>query len=492
MGREKQDEAGGVEKATIPLLKDQNAAEEKEGEIKREIWMETKKLWRIVGPAIFTRVSTYAIFVITQAFAGHLGELELAAISIVNNVIVGFNYGLFIGMATALETLCGQAFGAKKYDMLGVYLQRSWIVLFLCSILLLPMYFFATPILKFFGQPDDIAELSGTIALWAIPTHFSFAFFFPINRFLQCQLKNMVIAISSGVALVVHIFVCWLFVYRLNLGVVGAIATANVSWWLNGFILFTYITCGGCPLTWTGFSMEAFTKLWEFTKLSASSGIMLCLENWYYRILIVMTGNLENAKTVVDSMSICMSINGLEMMVPLAFFAGTGVRVANELGAGKGKRAKFAMVISVTQSLIVGIIISVLILFLHNQIGWIFSSSENVIKSVNNLSLLLAFSILLNSVHPVLSGAAVGSGWQSLVAFINLACYYFIGLPLGFIMGWIFNSGVKGIWAGMIFGGTAMQTLLLIFFTMRCNWEKEAQKASMSVKKWSVSDARPV
>ncbi|XP_048625328.1 protein DETOXIFICATION 28 isoform X3 [Brassica napus] len=542
-----------LEKAMIPLLGDDNVAEEKDRKTKRKIWMETKKLWRIVGPAIFTRVSTYSIFIITQAFAGHLGELELAAISIVNNVIVGFNYGLLLGMATALETLCGQAFGAKKYDKLGVYLQRSWIVLFLCSILLLPVYFFTSPILKFVGQPDDIAELSGTVAVWAIPAHFSFAFFFPINRFLQSQLKNMVIAISSGVAFVVHIFVCWLFVYVLKLGVIGTIATANVSWWLNVFILFTYTTCGGCPLTWTGFSVEAFTRLWEFTKLSASSGIMLCLENWYYRILIVMTGNLQDAKIAVDSMSICMLINGLETMIPLAFFAGTrylgshipnyprkgssaptegmlnplwpgfelvmtgtsaevsippdhearlrtirfgctsslyktsynylffilllvwllhlfrliriitcfcSVRVANELGAGNGGKARFAMIISVIQSLIIGIILSVLVVFLHNQIGWIFSSSEAVIKAVNNLSILLAFTILLNSVYPVLSGAAVGSGWQSVVAYINLGCYYFIGLPLGFVMGWVFNTGVK------------------------------AQKASMRVKNWQVSDAR--
>lgn len=28
------------------------------------------------------------------------------------------------------------------------------------------------------------------------------------------------------------------------------------------------------------------------------------LENWYYRILIVMTGNLENAKIAVDALSI--------------------------------------------------------------------------------------------------------------------------------------------------------------------------------------------
>ncbi|XP_013616192.1 PREDICTED: protein TRANSPARENT TESTA 12-like [Brassica oleracea var. oleracea] len=481
---ERYDESDGVEKATIPLLRGQHEAED-DG----DILVETKKLWRIVGPAIFTRISTNLILVITQAFAGHLGELELAAISIVSNVIIGFNVGLLLGMASALQTLCGQAFGAKRYDMLGVYLQRSWIVLFLFSILLLPMYFFATPILKYFGQPDDIAELSGSIAVWVIPIHFAFAFVFPLSRFLNCQLKNRVIAISSGIALVVHIFVCWLFVYGLKLGVIGTVATVNVSWWLNLVILFTYTTCGGCPLTWTGFSMEAFTGLWEFAHLSASSGVMLCLESWYYKILILMTGNLEDTKIAVDSLSICMMINGLEMMIPIAFLTGTSVRVANELGAGNGKGARFAMIISVTQSLIIGIILSVLVVFLHDQIGWIFSSSETVINAVKNLSILLAFTILLNSVQPVLSGVAVGSGWQSFVAYINLGCYYFIGLPLGFFMGWIYKFGVKGIWAGMIFGGTAIQTLILIFIVMRCDWEKEAQKASVRINKWSISDS---
>ncbi|CAN8256720.1 unnamed protein product [Cochlearia groenlandica] len=486
MGERHDGEARPINDAKTPLLRSRNPAEEGWG----EIWIETKKLWRIVGPAIFTRISTYLIFVITQAFAGHLGELELAAISIVNTVIIGFNFSILLGMASALETLCGQAFGAKNYEMMGVYLQRSWIVLFLFSILLLPMYIFASPILKLFGQPDDIAELSGTIAVWVIPIHFVFALIFPLNRFLQCQLKNKVIAISAGVVLVVHICVCLLFVYGLKFGAKGTMATINVAWCLNFIILFTYTVSGRCPLTWTGFSVEALTGLWDFAKLSASSGIMICLENWYYKILILMTGNMKDTKIAVDSLSICMSINGLEMMIPIAFFAGTGVRVANELGSGNGKGARFAMIISVTQSLIIGIIFSVFIVFFHDQIGWIFSSSETVIKAVNDLSILLAFTILLNSVQPVLSGVAVGSGWQTFVAYINLGCYYFIGLPLGFAMGWIFKSGVKGIWAGMIFGGTAVQTLILIFIVMRCDWEKEAQKARAHVKKWSVSEAR--
>ncbi|KAK9028554.1 hypothetical protein V6N11_025710 [Hibiscus sabdariffa] len=92
-------------------------------------------------------------------------------------------------MASALETLCGQAFGAKQYHKLGVYMQRSWIVLFLCCFLLLPFYVYATPLLKLLGQPDDVAEMSGEVAAWMIPLHFSFAFQFPLQRFLQSQCR---------------------------------------------------------------------------------------------------------------------------------------------------------------------------------------------------------------------------------------------------------------------------------------------------------------
>ncbi|KFK28220.1 hypothetical protein AALP_AA8G488200, partial [Arabis alpina] len=112
--------------------------------------------------------------------------------------------------------------------------------------------------------------------------------------------------------------------------------------------------------------------------------------------------------------------------------------------------------------------------------------SEPVLAAVNKLTYLLAFTVLFNSVQPVLSGVAVGSGWQSYVAYINLGCYYCIGFPLGVLLGWVSKFGVMGIWAGMI-GGTAVQTIILSFVTMRCDWEKEAQKASVRVNKWSKS-----
>nr|XP_027095211.1 protein DETOXIFICATION 27-like [Coffea arabica] len=346
-------------------------------------------------------------------------------------------------MASALETLCGQAYGAKNYHMLGIYLQRSWIVLFIGCVILLPLYFYATPVLKLLGQPDDVAEQSGTVAMWFIPLHFSFAFQCTLQRFLQSQLKTAVLAWVSLVALVVHVLMCWLLVYHFELGIVGTAITLDVSWWILVLGLFGHVVLGGCPETWNGFSMQAFSGLWEFLKVSTASGIMLCVENWYYRILILMTGNLENATITVGALSICMSINGWEMMIPLAFFAATGVRVANELGGGDGKAAKFATIVSVVQSTLIGFFFCGLTMMFHDKIALIFTSSAEVIEAVDRLSYLLAITILLNSVQPVLSGVAVGSGWQSSVAYINLGCYYLIGLPLGAAMGWLFNLGVE-------------------------------------------------
>ncbi|KAL5074907.1 hypothetical protein RYX36_013891 [Vicia faba] len=424
--------------------------------------------------------------VVSQAFAGHLGEVQLASITIANTVIVGFNFGLLLGMASALETLCGQAFGAKRHNVLGIYLQRSWIVLFVCCFLLLPFYVFATPLLKVIGQPHEVAESSGIVAIWLIPLHFSFAFQFPLQRFLQCQLKTGVIAWVSLLGLVVNVVLSWLLVYVWDYGLIGAAIALDVSWWVLVIGMFGYTVCGGCPLTWNGFSMEAFCGLWEFFKLSLASGVMLCLENWYYRILLLMTGRLENATVAVDALSVCMTISGWEMMIPFAFFAGTGVRVANELGAGKWKSAKFAMQVSLVQSTVIGLIFCIFIVIFKREFAYIFTSSTHVLQTVNDMSILLGVSIVLNSVQPVLSGVAVGSGWQVFVAYVNIGCYYLIGLPLGIIMGWVFNTGVEGIWGGMLFGGTLIQTLILIIITVRCDWEKEAEKANSRVNKGSV------
>lgn len=99
-----------------------------------------------------------------------------------------------------------------------------------------------------------------------------------------------------------------------------------------------------------------------------------------------------------------LSLEKLALFVLIIMKIDHRVRVANELGAGNGKAAKFATKVAVIQSTVTGIIFCALILLLHDQFAYIFSSSSQVIGAVNKFSYLLAFTILLNSIQPVLSG----------------------------------------------------------------------------------------
>ena len=38
---------------------------------------------------------------------------------------------------------------------------------------------------------------------------------------------------------------------------------------------------------------------------------------------------------------------------------------------------------------------------------------------------------------------AIGAGWQAVVAYVNIACYYLFGVPLGLVMGYKLGMGVK-------------------------------------------------
>lgn len=54
-------------------------------------------------------------------------------------------------------------------------------------------------------------------------------------------------------------------------------------------------------------------------------------------------------------------------------------------------------------------------------------------------TLIILFSC--NFVLNYISGVAIGSGWQAVVAYVNLAAYYIIGLPIGCVLGFKTSLG---------------------------------------------------
>ncbi|KMT16203.1 hypothetical protein BVRB_3g053620 [Beta vulgaris subsp. vulgaris] len=449
---------------------------------------ETMKLWKIAGPLVFNILCQYGSSAITNIFVGHLGDLQLSAVSISTSVIGTFSFGFMLGMGSALETLCGQAFGAGQVHMLGIYMQRSWIILLLATIPLLPIYIFAAPLLKLLGQDHDIANLAGLFTLLTIPQLYSLTINFPTQKFLQAQSKVDVLAWIGFIALVEHVALLWLFISVLGWGMVGAAAAYNITSWVITIAQVVYVF-GWCKDAWSGFSLLAFKDMWAFVKLSVASAVMLCLEIWYMMSITLLAGHLSNAIIAVGSLSICMNINGMEAMIFIGINAAISVRVSNELGLQHPRAAKYSVYATVFQALLIGLLCMVVILLGKNYVAAIYTDSKDLQQAVAKLAWLLGVTMVLNSVQPVISGVAIGGGWQGLVANINLASYYVFGLPLGYILGYVANFGVMGIWMGMI-AGTLLQTFILLFILYRTNWNKEVEETSNRMQVWGGQDIK--
>ncbi|GKA92788.1 DETOXIFICATION 40-like protein [Tanacetum coccineum] len=325
--------------------------------------------------------------------------------------------------------------------MLGVYLQRSAIVLTVTAIPITIIYIFSRPILLLLGQSPSMASAAALFVYGLIPQIFAYAINFPIQKFLQAQMAGQ----------------------------------------------FTYILMSDrCKDTWTGFNSKAFGGLWDFVKLSSGSAVMLCLETWYFQILVLIAGLLENPELALDALSVCMGVQGLLFMVSVGFNAAASVRVGNELGAGNPKAASFSVWMVTSVSFIIAVVESMIILSVRDVLSYAFTTGETVANEVSDLCPLLVITIILNGIQPVLSGVAVGCGWQAYVAYVNIGCYYVVGIPLGFFLGFYFDLGVKGIWSGMV-GGTGMQTLILLWSTFRTDWNKEVDIATKRLNKWEAN-----
>ncbi|XP_019224427.1 PREDICTED: protein DETOXIFICATION 40-like isoform X3 [Nicotiana attenuata] len=419
---------------------------------RRSIKIELSNLLPLAGPAIIVYMLNNLISIVTQIFCGRLGSFELAASSLGNVGIQVFAYGIMLGMGSAVETLCGQAYGAQRYEMLGIYLQRSTLILMATGIPLLFIYIFSRPILILLGQKPAIASAAAVFVYGLIPQIFA--------------------------------FFTWLAVYKFGWGILGASLMLSFSWWIIVVAQFVYILSSDkCKKTWTGFSMLAFSGLWDFLKLSLASAVMLSLECCYYQILVLIAGRLKNAEMSLDSLTICMQILGWVFKISVGFSAAASVRVSNELGAGHPKSAAFSVLIATLSCFLISLFFAILVLTLRHVISYIFTDGKNVANAVSGLTPFLAMSILLNGIQPVLLGVAVGCGWQAFVAYVNVGCYYIIGIPVGSLLCFKWDYGVKGIWLGMI-GGTTMQAFILLFVIFRTHWNEEVEKAKKRLDKW--------
>ncbi|XP_057446955.1 protein DETOXIFICATION 16-like isoform X3 [Lotus japonicus] len=383
-----------------------------------------------------------------------------------------------VGMASALDTLCGQSYGAKQYQILGIHMQRAMFILMIVSIPLAVIWANTRSILVFLGQDPEISTAAGEYAKLMVPSLFGYGLLQCLNRFLQTQNIVFPMMLISGVTTSLHFLICWIMVFKSGLGYRGAAVANSISYWVNVFILSLYVKFSpSCKKTWTGFSRKALHSLPTFLRLAIPSAAMICLEMWSFEMMVLLSGILPNPKLETSVLSICLNTASTVWMIPFGLSGSVSIRVSNELGAGHPRAARLAVSVVSVLAIVEGSLVATVLILIRNIWGYAYSNEVEVVKYVATMMPILAISHFIDAFQSVLSGTARGCGWQTIGAFVNLGSYYLVGIPSAIVLAFVLHLGGKGLWLGIVCALT-VQLVSLMIITTRTDWEQEAKKAT--------------
>ncbi|KAL0446824.1 UNVERIFIED_CONTAM: protein DETOXIFICATION 14 [Sesamum latifolium] len=231
-----------------------------------------KRVGYLAVPMVAVTLSQFLLQVIPVMMVGHLSELSLSTSSIAISLASVTGFTLLLGMASALETLSGQAYGAAQYQKLGT---QTYTAIFCLNIVCIPLsvlWVYMGHLLRFAGQDPQISHEAGKFTTWLVPSLFGCATLQPLIRYYQMQSlilpMQSSMLVSSCFTICFHVPVCWLLVFKSGLDNLGAAVAMGLSMWLNVILLCLYMKYAStCENTRTRISMKVFQGVGEFFRL---------------------------------------------------------------------------------------------------------------------------------------------------------------------------------------------------------------------------------
>ncbi|XP_061073736.1 multidrug and toxin extrusion protein 1-like [Conger conger] len=283
---------------------------------------------------------------VSTVFCGHLGKTELAGVTFATSIVSIAGISIGQGLATTCDTFISQTFGSRNLKRVGVILQRAILILLLACCPCWALLINTESILLAFKQSPEVARLSQMyveIFMPALPA----AFLFELQvRYLQSQGILWPQVIAGIVGNVLNALINYIFLFILDLGIVGSAAANLISQYCLALFLFAYILCKGLHKpTWGGWSVECLQEWGSFVRLAIPSLFLACLDVWMIEIGGFLAGLISEVE--LGSQSVIRMVAGIPQKISIGINAAATVTVGNALGARKVQQAQLFCKISI-------------------------------------------------------------------------------------------------------------------------------------------------
>lgn len=422
---------------------------------------------KLAYPVIIGQLGHMMLGVVDSLMVGQLGAVPLAAASLVNGLIL-LIIVLGIGMSVALTPLVAIAKGSGNHEECGIILRQGLLINLIFSILLVGVVYFLADLINFLNQPEEVAVLAESylkILSFSIIPFMMFQSYKQFVEGLSFTKPPMVILI---VANIINVFGNWVFIFgnlgmpRLDLDGAG-FATLTTRIFI-ALIIYFYVRYSK-ELKQYDPSLKFKSINWRVIKkiidLGIPGGFQMFFEVGGFAFAAVMIGWIGASELAAHQIAI--NLASITFMVALGLSIASTIRIGNYLGKKDMNGIKNA---GYSALVIVAVIMGtfgLMFIFLKNYLPTLYIEDAEVIEIAASLIIIAALFQVVDGLQVV--GIGILRGLTDLKApmLIAFIAYWLVGLPVAYLLGFVLDFGVVGVWVSFIVG----LSLAAIFFIRR-------------------------
>lgn len=405
---------------------------------------------KIALPVMFAQLGQAIVMLADTVMVGHLGTVELAAVSFGSSVfMIGFLFAL--GLSIGATPLIGKEYAAGEHRRSAIIFQNSILFDIGVSLVLGGIMWVVSFFMDRMGQPDEVWPLAQEyfrISVYTLPFVLLFQSF---RQFMEGIGNTKYAMVITLVGNILNIFLNWVLIFgKLGcpmLGVAGAAYATLIARILMS-IAFVVLFFVKRPLIryFYFFGKKSFSRreIKGLAYIGIPIGSQMLLETLGMSLSSIMVGWF--GAVALASHQIAMNLSSLTFMISSGLASATTIRVSHQIGVKDFKSMRKAGIASTHLSLLFSCACAIVLFFFRVQIASVFSVDPQVLELSSLLIAIVAIYQFGDGFQVVSIGALRGMSDVYAPMVVAIVCYLIVNLSMAYLLAVIFNWGAVGVW----------------------------------------------
>lgn len=433
-------------------------------------------LARLGLPIVVGQIGMMLVGFADTLMIGHHSTQELAAASFVNNLMilaVVTGIGFSMGLTPVVGALCGQ----KRLEDAGIALRCSIKansgVGILLTLLALLLYLFIDQL----GQPDELLPLIRPYYLIVSATLLPVMWFNSGKQFTDgialTRYGMWILLAGNGL----NILGNWLLINGIGpfpeLGLQGAGISTLFSR-LAMVAAYVIILIRGerfAPFRIGLFSRKHHQEKRQLFRRLCLLGFPMAMQSGMetasFSLTAIMVGWLGTV--ALASHQIMCTISQFNFMMYLGLGTAVSIRISHFYGQGDMNQVKQTASAGFHLMLILEVMLSLLLILMHKEMGGWFTDSPEVTAMVASLFVVFIAYQFGDGLQINYANALRGIADVKVLVIIAFIAYFIISLPACYLFAFPLGLGLPGVWMGFPFGLTSAGLMLWWRFRRKSN-----------------------